>query len=611
MNNQLRPPAPFLFLYIFVQCIFFSCGPSGGKTGEAPSPQDILAAEQLLRAADSLPATEISARAARLPQPLQDSFFTRRLAALETVENDEAIKQTLKIFRDLHPESLLAKGLEGYYYGIFAQYAGQFDSADVRYTAATRNFEAAQADFFLAKTFNKHAGCRTTQGNTAEAIAMNYRALDILKRLGNKPMQMKVQTNLANTFNLKGDFDQAIALLEEPLAFYKEQKDTIFLAYMLAMKGTAYISKKEYEKALPVHREALAMRQKVKAKSGVAESLFHVGRSLLKLERWQEALDTLRVAETVVRNGSDKQGIAFIEAGIGEALYNLGRFEEAEQYLNKSLELSVKRKQYPPASQAAARLSIMRKKQGRFEDALRYHEQFLTYKDSVFNQEKEKISRELTVKYETHEKELTITALERENRLATQRNRWIGGSLTLLSIIGFYTLRIRSLRKQELLALEKAQSEAKALQLARELEIKNLELAAHATRLIDYTQMLVERNRQLNDLTTQIQSGKTSAPSEDAENLFNLVILTEADWEKFQEYFNRAYPGYINKLRTRYPDLTPAEIRLVLLDKMGLSQKETSAILGIGIDGVKKGRYRLKKKYNLEQDDLAAAMPVD
>jgi DNA-binding CsgD family transcriptional regulator len=57
--------------------------------------------------------------------------------------------------------------------------------------------------------------------------------------------------------------------------------------------------------------------------------------------------------------------------------------------------------------------------------------------------------------------------------------------------------------------------------------------------------------------------------------------------------------------------VTPAEIRLVLLDKMGLSQKEASAILGIGIDAVKKGRYRLKKKYNLVQDDLSAGMAVD
>jgi DNA-binding CsgD family transcriptional regulator len=257
------------------------------------------------------------------------------------------------------------------------------------------------------------------------------------------------------------------------------------------------------------------------------------------------------------------------------------------------------------------RLSNMRKKQGRFDEALRFHEQFLTYKDSVFNQEKEKISRELTVKYETHEKELTIAALERENRLATQRNRWIGGMLTLLSVIGFYTLRIRSLRKQAQLALEKAQSEVRTKQLTRELEIKNMELAAHAARLTDFAHMLVERNRQLNDLTTQMQTGKSSVPSEDADNLFNLVILTEADWERFQEYFNRAYPGYITKLRTRYPDVTPAEIRLVLLDKMGLSQKEASAILGIGIDAVKKGRYRLKKKYNLVQDDLSAGMAVD
>jgi len=45
-------------------------------------------------------------------------------------------------------------------------------------------------------------------------------------------------------------------------------------------------------------------------------------------------------------------------------------------------------------------------------------------------------------------------------------------------------------------------------------------------------------------------------------------------------------------------------MRLVLLDSMGLSLKEVAAILGIGLEAVKKGRYRLKKKYNLNSSDL-------
>jgi DNA-binding CsgD family transcriptional regulator len=82
-------------------------------------------------------------------------------------------------------------------------------------------------------------------------------------------------------------------------------------------------------------------------------------------------------------------------------------------------------------------------------------------------------------------------------------------------------------------------------------------------------------------------------------------ILTDADWEKFKQYFNSVYPDFVLALKTKSPKLSSAELRLVMLAKMGLSTKESAAMLGISIDAVKKGRYRLRKKLNLSGDPLA------
>lgn len=598
-----------LLLGFFVfQSIYFGCRPSNTRPPDGSQESLAQTVDSLLMAADSLPLEAVEARLTLLPQAFQDSFFTKRLLVLETAENDAAIKQTLQLFKKIRPGDALAESLEHFYFGIFSQYAGKFDSAEIRYTQATQGFEKLGAKYFLAQCLDKHSGNLTTRGRSDEAIGMKYQAIGLLKGLGETKAAMKVQTHLANVFNLKGDSERAIALLEEPLVYYAAQKDTINLAYMLAIKGTAFLTKKDLPNALLFHKQALNLRQRVKAVSGITESLFHVGRVLGRMALWQESLDTLRVAEKVIQKGADKQGQAYIDAGIGEALFNLGRFEEAETYLANSLALSIKRKQYPSAQLAASRLSIARKQQRRFEEALQFHEQFVAFKDSVSSQERDKLSRELTIKYETREKELQIHALQRENELATQRNWWIGGLLLLLSSIGFYAFRLSAAREHQRLQAEKAQSEAQSQVLAQQLEIKNIELAANRSRLEDYAQMLIERNQQLHELTQEMELGKTvrsQKPPEGSEALFKQVILTEADWAKFKEYFNKVYPGYIAQLRVQQPDLTPAEIRLVLLDKMGLSLKECSSILGISIDAVKKGRYRLKKKLNLESDDLS------
>lgn len=594
--------------FFLLQYVFFRCRPTDGHTQVGTSTSLAQSVDSLLLSADSLPLETLTARVTQLPEAFQDSFFTKRLLALEALENDDAIKQTLHIFKKIQPGDVLAESLEHFYHGIFSQYAGKFDSAEIRYTLATKGFEKLGAKYFLAQALDKHSGNLTTRGRSDEAIGMKYQAISLLKEIGETKASMKVQTHLANVFNLKGDSDRAINLLEEPLIYYAAQKDTNSLAYMMAIKGTAFLTKKDLPNALLFHRQALNMRQQARAISGITESHFHVGRILGRMNQWQESLDTLRVAEKALLTSSDKQGQGYIDAGIGEALFNLGRFEEAEGYLTKSLELSIKRKQYPPALLAAGRLSAARKAQRRFEEALQFHEQFVAFKDSVSSQEKDKLSRELTIKYETREKELQIKALQRENELATQRNWWIGGLLLLLSSIGFYTLRLRSAQERQRFETEKAQSEAHAQVLAQQLEIKNLELDTNRTRLEDYAHILIERNQQLHELTQEMElsnTGNRAKLPEASEDLYKQVILTEADWAKFQEYFNKVYPGYITHLRVQQPDLTPAETRLVLLDKMGLSLKECSSILGISVDAVKKGRYRLKKKLNLESDDLA------
>ncbi len=58
-------------------------------------------------------------------------------------------------------------------------------------------------------------------------------------------------------------------------------------------------------------------------------------------------------------------------------------------------------------------------------------------------------------------------------------------------------------------------------------------------------------------------------------------------------------------LREKYPDLSPAEERQFLLIKLNINNKESAVMLGISLPSVKKNRYRLKKQFDLsEQEDL-------
>ncbi|MEJ7684517.1 MAG: hypothetical protein WKG06_43050 [Segetibacter sp.] len=55
-------------------------------------------------------------------------------------------------------------------------------------------------------------------------------------------------------------------------------------------------------------------------------------------------------------------------------------------------------------------------------------------------------------------------------------------------------------------------------------------------------------------------------------------------------------------MREKFPDLSPAELRLLILTKLNLSAREMANMLGISIDAIRKSRYRLRKKLNLEEE---------
>jgi hypothetical protein len=395
--------------------------------------------------------------------------------------------------------------------------------------------------------------------------------------------------------------------LEGPIEFAQKNRDSLFLAYAYSTAGSAHGGLKDLEKALQYHQKALSIRQSPKFEAQKAESLYHVGRFLAKLGQYRASLDTLRAALKVMESGTNQQGLCHVQLGIADTLSNMGNTKDALPYLEMALKISMERKQYPPAQTAARMLCELHRKNRDFEAALQYKEVQLAIRDSMFNVERQKISQDLAAKYETREKELKISSLQREKELLSQRSFGLVGLLLLIFALLFYAFRMRTLHEKQRLVAERAQAAEQALQLAKELEITNVEMEANKNRLADYAQMLIERNNQISELSQQLELGLIAPnhPSNSEYDLFNQVILTESDWELFQKHFNSVYPNYIPELRFRLPDLTPAEMRLILLDKMGLSLKETATILGVSLDAVKKGRYRLKKKYNLEGDDLS------
>ena len=58
----------------------------------------------------------------------------------------------------------------------------------------------------------------------------------------------------------------------------------------------------------------------------------------------------------------------------------------------------------------------------------------------------------------------------------------------------------------------------------------------------------------------------------------------------------QVHKNFESDVKSRYPEVTSNDLRLMSLMRMNLSSKEIASLLNVSQEGVKKARYRLRKK---------------
>jgi ligand-binding sensor domain-containing protein len=135
-----------------------------------------------------------------------------------------------------------------------------------------------------------------------------------------------------------------------------------------------------------------------------------------------------------------------------------------------------------------------------------------------------------------------------------------------------------------------------------EVELKTKELASYAMQITQKNESLFDIKEQLNHISQKVNP--------DAQRYLQKLIKNieqntnqKDDWEKFEVYFDQVYENFTKRIREKFPCLTPADIKLCAYLRMNLSTKEIAPLLNISIRGVEIGRYRLRKKLNLPQNE--------
>jgi hypothetical protein len=154
----------------------------------------------------------------------------------------------------------------------------------------------------------------------------------------------------------------------------------------------------------------------------------------------------------------------------------------------------------------------------------------------------------------------------------------------------------QQLKEQERLII-KLQNE----KLENELSYKSKELASATLSLIAINDFLTALKK---DIQAQIVNGNYAKKYYD--KLLRWIgenQTKEDEWDIYQNNFDRVHEHFFRKLKARYPDLTPGDLRMCALLRLNMPTKDMAKMLNLSVRGVEGARYRLRRKLNLPEGE--------
>jgi len=489
--------------------------------------------------------------------------------------------------------------------------------------------------------------------NDSLLISKIVNRLNIFDAKMNSYENALLRHTLAMSHITAGNYGEGLTNSLQALSQFQYLKDEVFSAKTYRLLGITCYRTKNYEMAEKYYQQSLSVEL---TKSEHYMTLLNMYNAQVFIEdRLDEAIKSLSQFLPVLESYGNKGLLMIAYLNIG-GYYSINRErDKAIEYYTKSLNLAkeadcdhfmvslhLNMAIYCITSQnfkeAAGHLDIcktiasrhnnkeqlstayylsstMFAHQNNIDSAYYYLDKHNLLRESITNSYKTIDSYQTYVStfLESAEKELTIA----EQKI-TLRNRWITtiiiSAISLTLLVVFIFIFIHQKRKQQILIKEAEKRELED-RLQHEKYIQKLQeenyqeiLEAKIREITSYSLLLSNKNNilsQLSELTKQLSNSskeKAAKINQEINTLITSNLNTDNERNNFMHHFNKVHPSFFDKLKEMCNNLTENNLRMCAYFRIGMSAKQVAQILNVSTETIKNGRYRLKRKLGLEEE---------
>jgi tetratricopeptide (TPR) repeat protein len=474
-------------------------------------------------------------------------------------------------------------------------YKGNYDSLQYWYNKSEGRLKPSSP--FYGKLLSVEGFLCNYNGNYINGIEKLLKAAKILESIKDYNNLAAIFTNIAYLYSRIENVENQQFYLKKALAINKTLSHNYHLIQNYNNLGSSFKQQNNIKEALYYYDLAYNALKKLNYPLLLAQNLTNRANIFEKSGDYIKAEELFLECENICILNNIPYGQLLASLNLGNLYRIQKKFPAAKVRLNQALAFTKILKTKKEEAQTFERLSWLARDMQDYKQAYNYQSIFHILNDSLVNEVVKKEGNELKEKYESEKKENEIITLSKQKLY----NQYL--ILVLILVVFILVFVVQSWRNKHKLALKDKQKQDLSKKFLNEtLEIKEKELTSQVAILVQMQQKMdylrSKTSKIINDnISEQEKIKKMDAllnknPMIDLNNNFELRLTSNNE-------------DFFKLLLSKYPDLSPAELKLCAYLRLNPSTKDLALIMNRSMRTVESTRANIRKKMNLyTQDNL-------
>lgn len=490
----------------------------------------------------------------------------------------------------------------GYFRGVLLLRMELTDSAINTLNHTLENIPQAERDSSLlyASVSLVLGNAYYNKGEFKNALSKYLEVKTETERIGKEETAYNANFNIGLLYMKLAELDLAYEYLSKA----KDRFDALLpsaQARLLSGFGTYYSQTGRLDSAAYYYRKGMEAHKANGDLRGVAHGFNNLAIVAYQNGNVEEAILGFEAAMDVKLQLGNRRNISDGYYNIGLLYAGQGRYRQAIENYREGLNQIRGIGSLVSEIELLFELADSFKQVNEMDSAYHYITEWRILHDSLLqiNTRDEIIALETEFRTKELEKDAALAAKDIALKTSQRNVLFVGlGASIIIALIMFYWLSSRYKRNMAITEKEKLLAEKQS-----ELTLK--ELALKQEEVINYTNQLIHKNEVLEAMKSRLEEQTKISDSDeiDYEHIAQTIrtsLYDEKNWFSFKLQFEKAYPGFLENLVLRNPDLSGNDQRLATLIKVNLSNKEIGQVLNISSDSVAKAKYRLRQKMGFD-----------